>query len=254
MNKNKRVKLNAAQTAIAAAAMVISFAVTLQVKSVQRNISLAAPNMQRIESLTAELMKEKDKSDNLYRQLIEYKNDLDEFKNLSNQNSDFSGILAKQLKDAEIAAGLVEVSGPGIVFKMDDSKVKPNTSSGFANYYLVHDSDILMAINELRDAGAEAISINGERLLATSEVRCAGSVLSVNNNRYSAPYEIRAIGEPDKLESALSLRGGVIETLKLSEIETSIKKSSSVTVPGYSGAVTFKYAVPSDGKNGGGGL
>lgn len=249
MKIDKAANVSSAQIAIAAVAMVIGFAVTLQIKSVQRNISLAAPNLQRVETLTAELMKEKDKSDNLYRQLIEYKNDLDEFKELANESSDFSGLLTKQLRDAEIAAGLVEVSGPGIVFKMDDSKVRPNASSGFANYYLVHDSDLLMAINELRDAGAEAISVNGERLLATSEVRCAGSVVSVNNNRYSAPYEIKAIGDPDKLESALSLRGGVIESLKLSEIETSIRKSNEIVIPRYSGAVSFKYAVPTAEKD-----
>ena len=66
--------------------------------------------------------------------------------------------------------------------------------------YIIHDDDLLRVINELRAAGAEAIAINGERIVAMSEIRCAGPTLSVNNNRSAPPYEIKAIGNPNNLE------------------------------------------------------
>lgn len=72
---------------------------------------------------------------------------------------------------------------------IDDSKrsSKPGENP---NLYLIHDDDILKVINELWAAGAEAVSINEQRLIANSEIRCADSTLSVNNTRYSPPYDI----------------------------------------------------------------
>ena len=108
--------------------------------------------------------------------------------------------------------------------------------------YVIHDDDILKVVNELRAAGAEAVSINGQRLIGSSEIRCAGPTLSVNNVRSSAPFEIRAIGEPKNLENALKMRGGVMETLKVWGIQMEIKSSDSVYVPAYKGSLKHEYA------------
>ena len=94
-----------------------------------------------------------------------------------------------------MVAGLTDVEGPGVSVILNDSKAE-NTTGDEADY-LIHDSDLLSVINELRDAGAQAISFNGERILATSEVRCAGSVVMVNGKRFAAPFIIYAIGDPD---------------------------------------------------------
>ena len=120
------------------------------------------------------------------------------------------------------------------------------------NIYILHDSDILLVVNELKDAGAEAISINGERLTALSEIRCVGSVVSVNNVRISTPFIINAIGDSDTLESALLFRGGVVSELMNYGFEFDIKKMDSVTVPAYKGAISFKYATPTVDPNLGG--
>ncbi len=93
-------------------------------------------------------------------------------------------------------------------------------------------------INELRAAGAEAISINGQRLIATSEIRCAGPTLSVNNVRSAAPYEIKAIGEKKSLENAIKMRGGVAETLKVWGIQLEVSTADDIQIPPYKG--TFK--------------
>ena len=110
------------------------------------------------------------------------------------------------------------------------------------SYYIIHDNDILQVVNELRDAGAEALSINGERLLATSEIRCAGSIVSVNNNRYAAPYVICAIGDPAAMSSALSMRGGVIDQLSIWDIQVDVQQSEEVLIRAYTGKTTFQYA------------
>ncbi|WP_432643046.1 DUF881 domain-containing protein [Acidaminococcus sp.] len=152
----------------------------------------------------------------------------------------------KVLTDLKIKAGEVPLTGPGVVVTVDDSQVKPKNGEN-PNLYVIHDDDLLRLLNELRAAGAEALALNKERLLDVSEVRCAGPTVSVNNTRFTPPYEIRAIGDPKTLESALRLRGGVVETLKFWGINVHVKRSDSVEVPAFKGTRHFEYAKPKEG-------
>ncbi|MDF2928026.1 MAG: hypothetical protein K0Q75_264 [Anaerospora sp.] len=88
------------------------------------------------------------------------------------------------------------------------------------------------------------MAINEQRLIASSEIRCAGPTLSVNNTRYSPPYDIRAIGDPQTLETALKMRGGVVETLQFWGIQVTLKKQEEVTIPAYKGTFRFEFASP----------
>ena len=128
----------------------------------------------------------------------------------------------KNLDELKFLSCTVPLEGEGVIIKMDDSLREKNSGEN-ENLYVVHDDDILRVINELKAAGAEAISINGQRLTATSEIRCAGPTISVNNVRSSAPYEIKAIGEKKSLENSIKMRGGVEETLKVWEFGWKLK-------------------------------
>lgn len=149
----------------------------------------------------------------------------------------------QELARVEMVAGLVKVTGPGVIVTLDDSRKQAQPGEG-ADLFLVHDEDILKVTNELFAAGAEAISVNGQRLIATSEIRCAGPTISVNNTRIGPPYLIMAIGDPKTLDSALHMRDGIIDTLKAWGIQVKITQSASITVPGYNGSLYFKYAKP----------
>ena len=138
-------------------------------------------------------------------------------------------------------AALVPLEGEGVIVRMDDS-TKPVKAGENPNLYVIHDDDLLRVVNELRAAGAEAIAINGQRLTGTSEIRCAGPTLSVNNVRSSVPFEIRAIGDKKSLENALRMRGGVAETLGVWGIQLDIKASNDVYIPPYRGSIRQSYA------------
>ena len=97
-------------------------------------------------------------------------------------------------------------------------------------------------VNELRAAGAEAISLNGQRLTANSEIRCAGPTVSVNNVRSAPPFEIRAIGNIKDLENAVNMRGGVADTLKVWGIHMELASSGKVWIPAYKNVMRYKYA------------
>ena len=147
----------------------------------------------------------------------------------------------------ELSKEMEKLHGKGIKLVLDDSKIasKPGENP---NLYIIHDDDLLRVINELRAAGAEAIAINGERIVAMSEIRCAGPTLSVNNNRSAPPYEIKAIGNPNNLESALKLRGGVLENFKFWGIQADLSQSDDIVIPAFKGRKSFEYAKIAEGQ------
>ena len=134
-------------------------------------------------------------------------------------------------------AGLTTVKGPGVTVTMNDSSTK---GSGDMNAYLVHAEDLLAVVNELQAAGAEAVSINGQRMVGNSAITCAGSIVMVNGVRVAAPFEIVAAGEPDVLYSALYFPGGVVDNLSPWGIEIGVVKQVQVEVPAYTQTALFK--------------
>lgn len=161
----------------------------------------------------------------------------------SNQQGNTVKALNEELVKANMAAGLVAVRGKGVIVTLNDSPrgLQPGEDP---NLYLIHDEDLLKVVNELRAAGAEAISINGNRLIANSEIRCAGTTILVNVNKIAPPFVINAIGDPEVLESSLRIKGGWLETLQIWGIQAQIQSSDSIEVPAYKGSIKFQYAEP----------
>lgn len=230
------------QISVGLICMILGFAITIQFRSVQKNNGAGTISGLRAAEIQSMYQKEKEKNEALYIDYERIKNDLDQYKEAINDTNTTTKLLKEQLDNAEVLAGMKEVEGPGVVVKMSDGTKTPLPGESESLYWL-HDADLLLVINELKDAGAEAISVNGERLISTSEVRCVGSVLSVNNVRTGAPFIINAIGDPKTLESALLFKGGVVADIA-AYCEVDVKTAENVVVPAYKGAVNFKYAVP----------
>ena len=97
-------------------------------------------------------------------------------------------------------------------------------------------------VNELRDAGAEALSLNGHRILATTEIRCSGSVVTVNGRRTSAPFVIDAIGDQETMFNALMMRNGVVDVLKQWSIQVDVTEVDELLIKAYDGTIEYRYA------------
>jgi len=136
-----------------------------------------------------------------------------------------------KLDDIQLKAGLVDVQGQGIIIKLDDALAKKNYP---AELLIIHDSDMKRIINELKVAGAQAVSINDERLLATSETICAGPTILVNKNKYPVPYVIKAIGNSDNLYKKINESDRII-LMRRDGIRINIEKSKEVKILKYSG-------------------
>ena len=206
--------------------IILGYMITMQLRSHNQYQNLA---IQRAEDLTVRLKEVQDDRDKLAKELDEYR------------AGRISGAAQKEMDDLKARAGETEMEGKGIVFTLDDSKQAAKTGEN-KNLYIIHDEDLLRVVNELRAAGAEAISLNGQRLIGSSEIRCVGPTVLVNERRLAAPFVILAIGNPQTLESSLKLRGGVIENFKFWGIKADVVQSDKVRVPAFKGKRTFEFA------------
>ncbi len=137
-----------------------------------------------------------------------------------------------ELAAARRAAGLTPYTGAGIVLTLNDSTL-PTQFGVDPNEYVLHDQDLIAVINDLNSAGAKAISLNGLRLVATTDVHCAGAVVSVGGVRTSIPVTILAVGKPSALVKSLQGPTGEITLLSLYGIQINLHESRRVTVPAY---------------------
>ena len=151
-----------------------------------------------------------------------------------------SGALNEQLQDAKKFAGLTELEGPGVKVTLRDNP-KAGIMSGIDD--LIHDVDIMNVTNELFASGAEAISINGQRLAATSSIRCAGPTILVDGVRVANPFVISAIGKEDVLYSGFTMTGSIMSQIASANPSMiQISKEKSIRVPAFLGVTAFKSA------------
>lgn len=138
-------------------------------------------------------------------------------------------------------AGLTEVEGPGVEILLADQSnpLKPEKIRGEEKVRnSLQSDDLLKLVNDLRAAGATAISLNGQRIVATTEIVNAGPLILVNQSRITAPVEIRALGKPATLRAALQIPGGILEYLAFFGIKSNVKEVSRLKVPPYTGGLS----------------
>jgi uncharacterized protein YlxW (UPF0749 family) len=152
--------------------------------------------------------------------------------------------LNDQLQHARIASGLLALQGTGIVFQLEDSlqPVKPGANEA---EYLVTARDVRTLVEELWLAGAEAVSVNGERIAQSTGIIDIGGSTLVNSAFIAPPYQISAIG-PDDLYEQLSASQGfvafVVARADAFGIRLSFLESDTVDVPAFAGTIAFRYA------------
>lgn len=157
-----------------------------------------------------------------------------------------TGPLSEQLKEemaqAKILAGVTELEGSGVKVTLKDSNISLAPGEN-PNLYLVHDEDILRVVNELKASGAEGIAVNNQRLISSTGVKCSGPTIRINGKVLAPPFVISAVGNPDILESAIKMKGGVADTLQFFGIQVLVKKLDQVKLPAYPGVFSYEYAV-----------
>lgn len=145
-------------------------------------------------------------------------------------------LLLKDIADYRLLAGYEEVTGEGVVVLLTDSNA-PLAQDQNPNRLIVHDRDITMIINELRNAGAEAISVNGQRyIINRSELYCNGPTIRINDQWFAQPFIIEAIGSRRELLAAINSNTSYAFGLKTRGIFIEANTSLYLTIPAYDGS------------------
>ncbi|TGE34092.1 DUF881 domain-containing protein [Desulfosporosinus sp. Sb-LF] len=122
------------------------------------------------------------------------------------QGQSASSLANQQLQEAQMNAGVIAVTGPGVRITLDDSKRAPKEQDDLNSYY-IHEQYIREIFNALWNGGAEAIAVNDQRVTTNTEVFCGGSYIQINGTRQMPPYVIEAIGDTGNLSAALKFYG-----------------------------------------------
>ncbi len=222
--------------------VLLTFGIVLQIRTVQNNVNISDPSYAD-NALRDEVLKSKEKYDNAFEELEKVNKELEKYRSKVTENDSTAAQKEEELKKDNAILGLNEVTGNGVVITMRDNQNASVSSIGVGENisdYLVHEIDLLDIVNELKNAGAIAISINGQRLIPTTSINCAGNITRVNGEIVGTPFIIKAVGGSFE---TLERPGGYIDYLRNEYgLDITVKPQSNLTVEKYNGAISFKYA------------
>lgn len=225
---------------LGAMCFILTLAIALQYKTVKNASKVAGTSVNS--ELKTEVLKWKEKYEEVYSVLERAENILEEKRETATNNSDASSNLQRELKTLNSLIGSIDVKGNGVVITVaDNSNVTSETVGVFDNIsnYLIHDKDLLILVNELKNAGAEAISINDHRIINTTSITCDGNVILINDEKVSSPFEIKAIGSQESILGGIQRPGGFLEALGKYGLVTSIEKRNDITIYKYNGIIDY---------------
>lgn len=218
-------------TVIIGAVCVVFFAVMfMQFKTIEETDITAIENMREVDLRTA-ISEWKGKYEDTQKKLEANQKSVKEYQETIAKNGEASELVDKDLAESNMLLGKTDVVGEGIVITL------ANTQD-----YTITYSHLLELINELRYAGAEAISINDARILTTTEIIQVDSRMQAGGQRIASPYVIKAIGNQTYLSSTLSLKdSGFIDRYKASGMDIKLEKGNNIKILKYNGDLKVKY-------------
>ncbi len=178
----------------------LGFSIVIQIKNVEEDYTFVS--LRTITDLQNLIKKEEGELSNISELIISSKDRLVEYEAAIREGGSIKDVLAKEHDQFKMISGFVDIEGSGVIVKLSDSDRELYEWED-PNNVIVHDLDVLILVNDLKIAGAEAISINGQRIMSTSEIQCAGATITINNYTYGQPFVIKAIGDPDILGAAI---------------------------------------------------
>lgn len=156
--------------------------------------------------------------------------------------------ISNELELNKMILGYKDVKGEGLAITIKDGSGEFSNSvdDPILRYTrTVHNTDMIQVINELRNSGAEAISINGQRIMPNSEIYCSWAFLRINGVKLPAPFYINVIGNGEVIKKYILSNDSYVRTLINRGIEVSIYEEKEVVIPSITSDVKNKYLSPS---------
>lgn len=203
---------------------ILVYVMFMQFKSVEETDITSIKNMREAE-LRSEISSIKGKYNEVEEKLIETQEKIQEYKDKTDNNLEASELLEKELQTSNLIIGKTDVQGEGIVITLSNGQYDDEKITAL---------DLLVLINELRLAGAEAISINEERIVNMTDIVDISSHIRINKQRMTSPYVIKAVGNQTYLESGITAKDGYVDQ-KINEGKSiKVEKEKNIQIAKYS--------------------
>lgn len=229
---NKRINLLLTIT------FIFGIALSIQMKTISDKTAFI--NLESVNEMELQLKIQQAEIDNLEEYLKRKKQELLEYKQ-NPDTEDLTLVFKSKLEEYKAVGSEYDLKGEGVIIEVRDSErmVKPGENP---NDFLVHDQDLLRIINDLKISGAEAISINGQRYMGFSEIKCSGPTVTINGKTYGQPFIIKAIGDSTVLEAAIKSIDSYSYMLNnIYGIKIDVRKSEEVMIPKYMKIKKYNY-------------
>ena len=222
---------------------IIASSICVQYRSVQKYITVGEASVQSMaeNKLRDQVLKEQEYLEELSDNAEELQEQLEELRKNAASNSDEAKVLEKELSELNRLIGYTDVTGKGLIITLEDSE---NNSNNYSSDSIIHDIDLVEIANELFNAGAEAVSINGQRIISTTAINCNGNVVKINNQKIAVPFVIKAIGSPEGLYGTMIRPAGYLDFMKAAGIKVKLEKkekNNDISVPKYIGTKQYQY-------------
>jgi uncharacterized protein YlxW (UPF0749 family) len=211
-----------------------------------KNVNRFGGSSRRVGQAPAGAFEKTDAVPMLEKELAKLRDDKTRLERSLSEDGTQAKTLNAELQKTKFLAGITPTRGEGIILVMQDSKKRPPTANALeSENFLIHDLDLQRVVNELWATGAEAISVNEQRVIGRTSIRCVGPSIQVNSVPLAPPYEIRAIGDTNALIGGLNLPGGVLTEMRRFDPEMlRLEKKATVDLPAYTGTTDFRFAKP----------
>lgn len=237
--------MNKKQIAITLGIMcfILTVAICIQLKTIENTTTTISQSLKE-NGLRDEVLRWKERYDNVYEELNQSLKELEEVRKQATQNDTKSSAKQEEIKNNNMILGLSEVKGEGLQIVIADNNtgtLKNESEALDLSSQVVHYDDLIEVINALNNAGAEAISINGQRIIQTTAITCEGNVIKINGQKVSSPFTIKAIGSQGLLYGSLTMIGGYLYILDEAGVIVETTQMDNLTVEKYSGVINYKY-------------
>lgn len=211
---------------------ILAMIIFMQFKVVHET-DITSIDTMREADLQTELASWNTKYEEIQKKYDETLKTLKKYKGESTSDKKSEKNLSEELEKLNQILGKTDVEGKGIIITLKE---------GENAEYDINAENLLIIVNYLRDAGAEAIAINGQRIINQTDFAYISNLfIKINSQRIVSPYVIKVIGNPDYLKSALVGTGGYQEELQANGYEVTIEEKNKIEIPKYSGEISTRY-------------
>ncbi len=221
--------------------MILTMAICVQINTINSATKTVGTTLKDNSGLRDELLSVQGSYDNLYKELEEKGERLEKIRQTAAKNNDSDVQNDEAIKNNQMLLGLTDISGQGIIIRLDENREINSQEVVNISSYLVHEEDLLYIVNELFNSGADAISINDQRIVSTTSILCDGNIIRINGKMVGVPIEIKAIGYPERMDGAVSRPGGYLQLMADEGVKVSVERSENIAIPKYDGVYSYDY-------------